>query len=298
MTYSVTEVPNLAPEFTDRFESRYVQVNDVTVHAVIGGDGPPLLLLPGWPQFWYEWRLVMPRLADRFTVVAPDPRGSGDSTKAESGYDAATMASDMAALMSELGHSTYAVVGHDVGMIVGYVLAADQPDRVTRLAVAEAILPGISPSPPLMMDPALNEFLWHFSFNRLAEINERMVSGREEIYFGHQFASKTASPVAIPAAAVVVYVSVLRDPAALRASFEVYRNTDTAPQVVTRANSGPLEMPVLAIGGEFSMGADVEQTMKVVAKDVAGVVIPGCAHFVPEEAPDALAKHLLQFLQS
>ena len=297
MAYSVTEVPGLAPGFTDRFESRYVEVNGITAHAVTGGQGPALLLLPAWPEFWYEWRLLMPQLADRFTVVTADIRGTGDSTKPASGYDVATLASDMAELMAGLGHETYAVVGDDLGMIVGYVLAADHPDRVSRLAVSEALLPGISPSPPLLLDPGLNELLWHFPFNRLAEINERLVSGREEIYFGHQFASKAASPTAIPKQAVDLYVDVLRDPAALHASFEFYRNADTAPQLIERAGR-QLEMPVLAIGGELCVGAGVEHTMRAVAKDVVGVVIPGVSHFIPEEAPDAYLTELLKFFQA
>lgn len=298
MAHSVTEVPGLVSEFTDRFDSRYVQVNGITVHAVVGGEGPPLLLLPAWPQFWYGWRLLMPQLADQFTVVAADLRGTGDSNKPESGYDAVTLASDMAALMADLGHEHYSVAGYDLGMIVGYVLAADYPHRVTRLALAEAILPGISPSPPLMMDARLNEFLWHFSFNRLAEINERMVSGREKIYFGHQFASKAATQTAIPDDVVNVYVDVLRDPAALRASFEFYRKIDdTAKQILARSNNGALRMPVLALGGELGSGATVEETVRAVANDVVGVVIPDSGHFIPEEAPGALLNELLKFLK-
>ncbi len=295
MACSVTEVPNLPLGFTNHFESQYIQANGITAHAVVGGDGPPLLLLPAWPQFWYGWRLLMPQLAERFTVVAADVRGTGDSDKPASGYDAVTLASDMAALMAQLGHDSYAVAGYDLGMIVGYALAADHPDRVTRLVLAEAILPGVSPSPPLMMDAALNEFLWHFAFNRLAEINERMVSGREEIYFGHQFASKAASPTAIPQEAIDVYVNVLRNPAALRASFEFYRNEQTAAQIAARAEKGPLPMPVLALGGEFGSGVTVEHTVRAVAKDVTGVVIPGSGHFIPEEAPEALLQELLKF---
>ncbi|MCS7480690.1 alpha/beta fold hydrolase [Umezawaea endophytica] len=296
MPHDVTGVPHLPEGFTDRFRSEFVPVDGVTLHAVVGGDGPPLLLLPGWPQFWYSFRLVMPALADRFTVIALDTRGTGASDKPATGYDAVTLASDASAVMTALGHERFAVLGYDVGMMIGYVLAADHPERVTSLAVSEAILPGVTPSPPLLMDTATNERLWHFAFNRLADVNERMVSGREEVYFGHQFASKAASPRAIPQEAVDVYVDVLRDPAALRASFEFYRSEESTPQVVERTRGAKLAMPVLAIGGERSSGAVVEQTMRAVAADVTGLVLPGVGHFVPEEAPDELLKALLDFL--
>ncbi|HEX6340599.1 alpha/beta hydrolase [Umezawaea sp.] len=297
MPHDVTGVPHLPEGFTERFRSEFVAVDGTTLHAVVGGDGPPLLLLPGWPQFWYGFRLVMPALADRFTVIAADPRGTGASDKPATGYDAATLASDAAALMTALGHERFAVVGYDVGMMIGYVLAADHPERVTSLAVAEAILPGVTPSPPLLMDPATNEHLWHFAFNRLAEVNERMVAGREEVYFGHQFASKAASPEAIPQEAVDVYVDVLRDPAALRASFEFYRSERSGPQVVERTRRARLAVPVLAIGGEHASAEEVERTMRAVADDVTGVVLPGAGHYVPEEAPDALLDALLEFLR-
>ncbi|MDT0317856.1 alpha/beta fold hydrolase [Streptomyces millisiae] len=297
MPFTVTDVPVLPAGFTDTFTSHTVDHGGLTLHAVTGGDGPPLLLLPAWPQFWYNWRLVMPALADHFTVVAADVRGTGASDKPATGYDAATLADDMAALMTGLGHDRFAVAGYDLGMMVGYGLAAAHRDRVTRLAVGEAILPGLSPSPPLMSDAATNELLWHFAFNRLPDINERMVAGREEIYIGYQFASKAAAPDAIPQQAVDLYVDALRDPAALRANFEFYRRLDeTAEQVQRWSTEGPLTIPVLAIGGEHSTGTAPAEDMRKVATDVTGLVIPGSGHFLAEEAPQALTKALLDFL--
>ncbi len=295
MPFTVTDVPHLPDGFTGTFTSRTVDVDGLALHAVTGGNGPALLLLPAWPQFWYGWRLVMPALAEHFTVVAADVRGVGASDKPATGYDTATLAGDMAALMTGLGHERFAVAGHDLGMIVGYALAASHRDRVTRLAVAEAILPGLSPMPPLLMEPALNEYLWHFAFNRLRDVNERMVAGREEIYFGHQFASKAATPDAIPPHAVEVYVEALRDPAALHASFEFYRAGEGAAQIAAWAAAGPLTIPVLAAGGERASGEAVEQVMRKVAADVTGVVAPGAGHFLPEEAPEWTARTLIGF---
>src|SRR5215468_119189 len=137
---SVSGAPHLPPGFTDTFKSRYIQAGDVRLHAVIGGDGPPLLLIHGWPESWYAWRLLMPALARDFQVIAVDQRGMGLSDKPASGYDTGTLARDLIALMDALGHQRFAVVGHDTGLAISYALAADHPDRVERIALAE--IPG------------------------------------------------------------------------------------------------------------------------------------------------------------
>ena len=146
---SVSGAPNLPAGFTGTFTSRYVDTGDLRLHAVTGGDGPPLLLVHGWPQTWYAWRMVMPALARDFQVIAVDQRGIGLSDKPEGGYDTGTLARDLVALMDALGHQRFAMVGHDTEMPIGYALAADHPERLDRLAVAEAVLPGVAPSPPL-----------------------------------------------------------------------------------------------------------------------------------------------------
>jgi pimeloyl-ACP methyl ester carboxylesterase len=140
-----------------------VDTGELRQHVVTGGEGPPLLLVHGWPQTWYAWRFVMPGLARDFQVVAPDQRGCGLSGKPSGGYDTATLANDLVELMDALGHGRFAVVGHDTGMWIGYALAADHPDRVDRLVVAEAAMPGVSPSPPLFGASAANDRLWHFA---------------------------------------------------------------------------------------------------------------------------------------
>jgi pimeloyl-ACP methyl ester carboxylesterase len=162
---------------------RQIDAGGLRQHVVTGGDGPPLLLLHAWPQTWYAWRLVMPGLARHFSVVVPDQRGCGLSGKPEGGYDTGTLAADLVALMDALGHEQFVVAGHDTGMWIGYALAADHPGWVARLAVAETPLPGVSPSPPLFASAHLNNALWHFAFNRLAEVNDQLVAGREDVYF-------------------------------------------------------------------------------------------------------------------
>jgi pimeloyl-ACP methyl ester carboxylesterase len=139
---SVSGAPNLPAGFTGTFTSRYVDAGGLRQHAVTGGDGPPLLLVHGWPQTWYAWRLVMSALARDFSVVAPDQRGIGLSGKPPGGYDPGTLAGDMVALMDALGHQRFAVVGTDTGLPISYALAADHPDRVERVALGEVIIDG------------------------------------------------------------------------------------------------------------------------------------------------------------
>jgi pimeloyl-ACP methyl ester carboxylesterase len=292
---SVLGAPNLPAGFTDTFTSRYVDTGDLRQHVVTGGEGPPLLLVHGWPQTWYAWRLVMPALARGFSVVAPDQRGTGLSGRPPGGYDTGTLASDLVALMDALGYPRFAMVGHDTGMWIGYALGADHPDRLDRLAVAETPVPGLSPSPPLFANAHLNDALWHFAFNRLAKVNDQLVTGREDIYFGWQFASKAARE--LPGYAVRHYVDTLAaDPDVLHASFAIYRALDTTIAQNQQRKARRLPMPVLGIGGAHSLGEQVANTMKLAADDVQSVVIPGCGHWVAEEAPEETLAALTAFL--
>jgi pimeloyl-ACP methyl ester carboxylesterase len=274
------------------FTERYVELTDVRLHVVTGGEGPPVLLIPGWPQTWYGWRLVMPELARHRQVVAVDTRGVGLSSKPRTGYDTGTLARDLVELMDALGHERFAVVGHDIGMWIGYALAADHPERIERLAVAEAAVPGLTPSPGLFESPQL----WHFGFNRLPELNEVLVRGREEEFFGYQLRSKATQP--LPEQAIQVYVDALKNPDALRASFEFYRALDTTIEQNARRKQTRLTLPVLTIAGAKSLNDAVERTMRLAADDVRAMVLPACGHYPAEEQPEVMVKTLIDFLAS
>ena len=291
---SVSGAPNLPAGFTGTFASRYIDTGDLRQHVVTGGDGPPLLLVHGWPQTWYAWRLVMPALARDFFVVAPDQRGTGLSGKPEDGYDTGTLAGDLVALMDALGHRRFAAAGHDTGMWIGYALAADHPGRLDRLAVAEAAMPGVSPSPPLFGGTQASNRLWHFAFNRLAHVNEQLVQGREHVYFGFQFAKAVRK---LPDEAVRHYIDPLAaDPDALRGTFAAYRALDTTIAQNQQRTERRLTLPVLAIGGAEGIGQGAADTMKLAADDVQGLVIPGSGHYCLEEAPEEVAAALTAFL--
>jgi pimeloyl-ACP methyl ester carboxylesterase len=294
---SVSGAPNLPAGFTDTFTSRFIDTGELLLHAVIGGDGPPLLLVHGWPQTWYAWRMLMPTLAQDFQVVAVDQRGIGLSDKPEEGYDTGTLAGDLVALMEALGHHRFALYGTDTGMLISYALAADHPDRLERLVVSEAPLLGITPPYPLFLPPPLNARLWHLAFNQLpAEVNEALVRGREDTFFGAEFAA-SAGTKKLPEDAVRYYLDTLAsDPDALHGSFQLYRAFPVTTAQNEQRKTRRLTMPVLAIGGAESSGDMVADTMQLVADDVQGMVLPGSGHWVAEQAPEELLAALTAFL--
>jgi pimeloyl-ACP methyl ester carboxylesterase len=294
---SVSGAPNLPDGFTDTFTSRYVVAGEVRLHAVVGGGGPPLLLVHGWPENWYAWRLIMPALARDFEVIAVDQRGIGLSDKPRSGYDAGTLAGDLVALMDALGHERFAVVGHDTGYIICYALAADHPDRVDRVALAEIPgPPGVSPSPPLFAPEPVNNRVWHIPFNRVNdELTEQLVRGREDVFFGYEFAIQGGKN-GLPDDVQRYYFDLFSDPDALRGSFGLYRAWGTTLAQNEQRKSRPLTMPVLGIGGAESWGERAGDGMKPAADDVQSVVIPDTGHWVAEQAPEEMLAALTEFL--
>jgi pimeloyl-ACP methyl ester carboxylesterase len=293
---SVSGVPDLPTGFAERFRSHIVDVDGVRLHAAIGGAGPAILLIGGWPQFWWEWRHVMTPLGERHTVIAVDPRGIGLSDRVLDGYDTETVAAELHRLMSVLGHQQFDLVGHDVGMWIAYAMAADDPAPVTSLVVIDAALPGISPSPSALPDSNREvDSSWHFLFNRLCAVNEELIAGHEKAYLDAQFLKKAATPTSIPRSTIDVYVRAQRQPHALRGSLGYYRALDeTIAQNRTRAGS-QLTMPVLAIGGAASRGEMVGADLDRVALNVSAISIPDCGHYVAEEAPQELLAAMSQF---
>jgi pimeloyl-ACP methyl ester carboxylesterase len=291
---SVSGAPNLPAGFADTFTSRYIDSGALRLHAVIGGDGPPLLLVHGWPETWYAWRLLMPALARDFEVIAVDQRGIGLSDKPQDGYDTGTLAGDLVALMDALGHKRLAVVGHDTGVAIAYAMAADHPDRIDRVALAEIPGPPLAAaSPPAFVPGPINDKLWHIPFNRVEKLPEQLIEGREDVYFGYEFAIQGGK---LPADVIEYYVGLVSNPDSLRGSLGFYRAFDaTLAQNAQRATT-PLTMPVLAIGGETSYGAHVAEAMTALAADVQSAVIPDTGHWVAEDAPEEMLAALTSFL--
>lgn len=296
---SVTGVPHLPAGFADTFESSFHYANGIRIHTVMGGKGPPLLLISGWPQTWYSYRALMPILAKDFKVIAVDIRGFGLTEKPDAGYDPVTVATDMLELMTVLGHERFAVVGHDLGMWLGYFMSAEAPDRVERFCACEANIPGLNPSFPAVGPKRLNDFMWHYAFNRATGINEQMIEGRERTYFLHQFYSKSSSAQAIPEYAINHYIELAtQSPIALRGTFKYYEAFPSVVEYCEAQKLKPkLKLPVLAIAGSEACNEITYNDMAVVAENIESVMVEGCGHFMMEEDPEAMLEALLPFLE-
>jgi pimeloyl-ACP methyl ester carboxylesterase len=291
---SVSGAPNLPAGFTDRFTSRYIDTGELRQHAVIGGDAPPLLLVHGWPETWCAWRLLMPALARDFEVIAVDQRGIGLTDKPEEGYDSATLAGDLVALMDALGHQRFAVVGHDTGYIISNGLAADHPHRLDRVALAETPGPRWRVRPRPCSSPSRSTT----SSGTSLQPGRRGARAAGQGTGGHLLRLRVRYPdrereEAAPTTLVDYYVRILSDPDALRGCFGLYRAWDTSAAQNEQRATRPLTMPVLAIGGAASWD---ERVGSVAANDVRTVVVPGTGHWVAETAPEEMLVALAPFL--
>jgi pimeloyl-ACP methyl ester carboxylesterase len=293
----VATLPGLSRDFWKTFTSGYVQVDGIRFHTVTGGHGPVLLLMAGWPQTWYAWRHIMPALARSFQLVVLDPRGVGLSDKPVSGYDSGTLAADAVGVMRTLGHNKFALVTHDVGSWTGYALASDYPDTVERFVAMDMIVPGLMDPGLFLLPGALNGLLWHFPFNRTVDINERLIRGREEIFFEYQFTSKTANPTLMSTEVINVYIDAIKEsPEALHSSFEFYRAIDVVIAQNAERKKKKLALPVLAVGGERGVGEATVSQMRSVAQDVKGVVIPNAGHYILDENAEQVLNAVESFL--
>jgi len=271
---------SLIPDFRDGYA--IVNEDKVRLHYVVGGEGPPLLLIPGWPQTSYTWHKIMPELAKYFTCIAVDPRGLGDSNRPLTGYDTDNVAKDLHELMKFLEYQHYKVVGHDVGMWIAYPLAANYPEEITSIVLSEAGIPGL--------DPLRS---WHFAFNRLLDLPEALVAGKERIYLEWIFNSFAYRPTDI---ATEEYIRAYSEPGAMRAGFAYYRAIPQSAEQNKKHALTALKMPVLTIGGEYARGLSLKEMLEPVAINVSASMIPGSGHYPQEEAPDAMLKVLLPFL--
>jgi pimeloyl-ACP methyl ester carboxylesterase len=270
------------------FVHRTVDVGATSIHYVTSGSGPAVILLHGWPQTWHAWRRVAAFLPDH-SVVMPDLRGFGQSAKPASGYDAATMAADLHALVSALGRGPVTVVGHDWGAVFGYVLAASHPADVCALGIVEMALPGAGVLEQAMQPRAGGQFLWHFGFQSVPDIPELLLAGNERAYLTWFFDHHAHDPGAVAAADRDVYIAAMEEPEALRAGLAVYQAYfETAAQVAS-LRASPLRIPVVAYGGDASLGEQVLASARPVAPGAQGGVIPQCGHWAPDESPEFVA---------
>ncbi len=284
-------------EFNRVFSHHTVEANGVNIHYVMGGQGEPVLLVHGHPETWYAWRKIMPALAQHYTLIVPDMRGYGDSSKPETGYEKHIVAEDLHQLLQSLNVQRYYLVAYDMGGPVAYALAAAHPEQVIRFVSME------SGGPPgfgleQVFDVA-NGGEWHFGFFMAPEFPELLTAGRErEFLTAFAFRGKWVyQQDAISDADITEYVRCNGTPNGMRAGFAYYRAFPADAQYNRETFKGKLKMPVLALGGDRSFGTLQFTGMQAVAENVRGEVIPDCGHFIPEEQPELLTQHILDFFQ-
>src|SRR5215213_6627505 len=279
------------------FSHHMASVNGIQLHYVIGGHGDPLVLLHGWPETWYAWHKVMPALAKNHTVIAPDLRGLGDSSKPPTGYDGKTLAEDIHQLVTQLGFNTIFLVGHDIGTQVAYSYAAEHPTEVEKLAVMELTIPGFAPPgrPPI----------WWAIFHQTPDVPEALVEGKEMMYLSWFLRGLAFNPAAITQEDINEYVSHYSAPGGIRAGFEHYRAFPQDAIQNQNYSKTKLTMPVLALGGSYIpvLGGNITMPsiiygMQQLAENVQGIRVPNSGHFIAEEQPQFVINQLSNFFRN
>jgi pimeloyl-ACP methyl ester carboxylesterase len=273
--------------------SRFGEADGIKIHYLIAGHGPAVILLHGYTQTSRMWRPLIPKLTDKFTVIAPDLPGIGDSDipKNGDGLDMKTSAIRIHALVRSLGIAKARVVGHDIGLMVAYAYAAQFPSEVEKLIVMDAFLPGVE-GWELAYD---NPNMWHFRFH--GPTPEALVEGREKIYFAYFWNDLAADGKrSLPEADRAAYVAAYSRPGRMRAGWAYFASwPDTAKDFAQMAQT-QLTMPVLSIAGEKASAAILGPQMKRVAADVKVIQLKGSGHWLMEERPQETMDAIVAFL--
>ena len=284
--------------FPGIFTSRKSAVADgVWLHHVSGGSGTPVVLLHGFPQSCYMWRKVMPSLAERFHVIAPDLRGCGDSDKLTGPYDAWTLAGDVHDLLEQAGVSEPAwVVGHDMGAPVALAGAARYRDRTRGLVYIDEPVFGINLEPMAAFSPDNPNIVWWWPFHHQPRLAETLLAGHERAYFDYFVFSKThvTNLFALTETDKEEYVRHLREMGGVTGALGGYRDVFVTEEHLAPLKHDKLTVPALGITGEFGL-PDVAGALRGYVADVEKAVIPGSGHFVAEEQPEALLDVLFTF---
>jgi len=288
----VLTAPSRAEDFAfPRFDVREVTGNGATIHVRSGGSGPPVVLLHGYGETGDMWAPLAVELARDHTVIVPDLRGLGLSSKPPGGFDKKTQAEDVAGVMTALNVAQADVVAHDIGNMVAFQFAARHPERVRRLVLIDAPIPGVGPWDEILKNP----LLWHFRFG--GPDMERLVAGRERIYLDRFWNEFSASPARFGEAARRHYADLYALPGAMHSGFAQFAAFDQ-DAIDNRAflARGRLKMPILAVGGEKSFGPTMAAVMRVAGDDVTEAIVPDSGHWIMEENPGATIRLVREFL--
>jgi pimeloyl-ACP methyl ester carboxylesterase len=280
------------------FTHHMASVNGIQLHYVKGGQGDPIVLLHGFPQSWYEWRHIMPALAKNYTVVVPDLRGFGDSSKPITGYDGKTTAEDIYQLVSHLDFNNQPIllVAHDVGAQTAYSYALAHPNNVSKLVIMDFPYPGFLPPEFGEKGP------WWFAFHQTLNLPEFLVEGKEREYISWFFKELAYNPSAITDEDIDIFANHFSSPGTARSAFEYFRAFPIDAEQNIESSKTKITIPVLALGGDIypGLGGDLPgnfaaSSLQSLATNVTGVTVPLSGHWIPEERPDFVIDQLSKF---
>ena len=275
----------------DTIASRTAEIDGAKLHYMTAGRGTPLILLHGYAETSLMWKPVIPLFAARFTVIAPDLPGIGDSGIPADGLDMKSAAIRIHDLAKSLGVQKAEVVGHDIGLMVAYAYAAQFPAEVTKLVLMDAFLPGVPGWEPVYNNPNI----WHFRFN--GPTPEALVQGRERTYFDYFWNDFAADKNhSIPEAARKAYAAAYARPGRMHAGWAYFVSFQQAAKDFAQLSQTKLTMPVLTIGGDKSLGEALGEQTKLVATNVTAVVLKDTGHWILEERPKETTEALNSFL--
>ena len=275
-------------------EYKRAEVNGIRIYYRRAGEGPPIVLLHGFPETSYAWRKIMPALAKHFTVIAPDLRGCGASDRPDSGYDKRTVASDVHELVRHLGLGPVNLVAHDVGMMVGYAYACAYPAEVRRLVLMEATLPGLGLEE--LYDAAKYPRMYHLPlFEAPNGLAEALITGRERMFVEHFMRQQTYDPNGPNQDALEEYARCLAAPGALRGGISYFRAHWIDAEHNRENAKTKLSMPVMTMGGTASFGANLKEQIETLVEKLHAVMIEECGHYLAEEQPTRVTDELLRF---
>lgn len=271
--------------------SRTAEVDGFKLHYLTAGHGPAVILLHGYAETSHMWRPIIPQLAEKFTVIAPDLPGIGDSDIPTHGLDMKSAAISIHGLAKSLGIAKARVVGHDIGLMVAYAYAAQFRSETEKLVLMDAFLPGVEGWEAVYNNPGI----WHFRFN--GPTPEALVRGRERTYFEHYWNDFAADKNhSISLADRVLYTAAYARPGRMHAGWEYFVSFPQAAKDFAQLSQTKLTMPVLAIGGEKANGTVLGDQMKLVVTDATVLVLKNTGHWVLEENPKETTDALLKFL--
>lgn len=280
------------PPYPAAFKTQEITANGTTLHVRVGGSGPAVVLLHGYGETGDMWAPLAASLMRGHTVIVPDLRGMGLSSKPAGGFTKMNQAGDLAGILDRLKIDRADVVAHDIGNMVAFAFAEQHPERVTKLVLIDAPVPGVGPWEQITQNP----LLWHFRFG--GPDMERLVAGRERIYLDRFWNEFSADPRHFTEASREHYAKLYAQPGAMHSGFEQFHafDQDAADNRAWLAAHGKLKMPVLAIGGEKSFGSQMAEVIRAGADNVEGAVIPGSGHWIMEENPEATVTAVRAFL--